>query len=352
MGRALTTRIAARLALALSVAAIWMSALAPHARADEALILSWTGPDACPAQPAVRAALQRLLGGDAATGAGVEVDARVTPTADARFTLTLVVRTAAGEATRTLEGASCDALMQAGALVIALGIDPEGVAARTHEALIEAPAAAPAPPTASPPAPDEDPAPPSHETASLLTAPERSETPRDEALSLRGRALVHALGEALAVPGVSAGLVAGAGLRVGGLDLTLEGLWVAPRRVTVALPRGAGARFTLLAARLRGCAALTRGVVELAPCLGFELGTVTGKSRGVSAPATGTALWAAPLAGLELRIFFSDLLALSARLDAAVPLGRPAFVVEGLGTVAELGLVSLRAELGASLYFP
>ncbi len=342
--------------------------VAPRARADAALTLTWSAPAECPQEPAVRAELRRLLGDDARAGAGVQVDARLVPRAGGRFGLTLLVRSEGGVASRTLEGVSCDALMQATALIVALGIDPEGVLARTAE---------PAPPdavttdavttdAATPDAattdaatqpPSAEPlrraAPTSGEAAALLSAPERgARVGAESGLRLRGRALVHLLGEALAVPGVSAGLSFGGGLRVGRIDVTLEGLWASRRSVAVPTLPGASADFALLAARLRGCVALTGGLVEVAPCLGFELGSLRGESRGVSAPASGSTLWAAPLAGLEVRATVHPLLALTARLDLAVPLRRPGFSVAGVGTVAEAGLVSVRGELGASLYFP
>ena len=363
-------------AVALVVAALGCVGLGfgvPRARADAALTLTWSAPAECPQEPAVRAELRRLLGDDARAGAGVQVEARLAPRAGGRFGLTLLVRSEGGVASRTLEGVSCDALMQATALIVALGIDPEGVLARTAE---------PAPPDAvttdavttdavttdaattdaattdaatQPPSaePLRRAAPTSGEAAALLSAPERgARVGAESGLRLRGRALVHLLGEALAVPGVSAGLSFGGGLRVGRIDVTLEGLWASRRSVAVPTLPGASADFALLAARLRGCVALTGGLVEVAPCLGFELGSLRGESRGVSAPASGSTLWAAPLAGLEVRVALHALLALTARLDLAVPLRRPGFSVVGVGTVAEAGLVSVRGELGASLYFP
>lgn len=353
-------------AMALGAAALVCVALGfgvPRARADAALTLTWSAPAECPQEPAVRAELRRLLGDDVRAGAGVQVDARLEPRAGGRFGLTLLVRSEGGVASRTLEGVSCDALMQATALIVALGIDPEGVLARTAEPTTPDAATTDAatPDAATPDAVTQPPraeplrraAPTSGEAAALLSAPERgARLGAGSGLRLRGRASVHVLAEALAVPGVSAGLSFGGGLRVGRVDLTLEGLWASRRSVAVPALPGASADFSLLAARLRGCVALTDGLVEVAPCLGFELGSLRGESRGVSAPSSGSTLWAAPLAGLEVRATVHPLLALTARLDLAVPLRRPGFSVVGVGTVAEAGLVSVRGELGASLYFP
>jgi hypothetical protein len=164
--------------------------------------------------------------------------------------------------------------------------------------------------------------------------------------------LAMAVVEALAVPGVSVGVLAGGGLRIGIVDLSVEGLWTAPRRRSVATPPGAGANFSLLTGRLRGRVALIEGWLELAPCAGFELGWLSGESFGVSAPSSGGALWIAPLVGAEARVFVHELIAITTRLDGSFPLARPAFVIAGVGPVTEPGAASLRAELGVSVYFP
>ena len=353
--------------LRLGVAMLWLGVAVGSARADAPLTLTWSAPAECPQLPAVQAELQRLLGAETQAGADTAVDVQLARAADARFVLTLIVRREGGEATRTLEGASCEALTQAGALVIALAIDPDAVAAHTADAPADAPQdaalitppAQPTPPTEPAQAqPDRDqPSAASRRDPRTRGARARGAAqpaaadgaPRSH-LRVAGRVFAHAVAEALAVPGVSAGFAAGAGVRVGVVDLTLEVLWAAPRGIEVAAPPNAGADFALTAGRLRGCVALTGGLVELAPCLGFELGVLRGESYGVSAPSSGGALWAAPMAGAELRVFVHDRVAVTARLDVAAPLQRPAFVIAGIGAITEPGVASVRGELGVSLY--
>ena len=322
---------------------------ASTARADAPLVLSFAAPASCPQQPAFEAEVHRLLGDDVAAGAGVAVNAQLTLSADGQYVLTLRVRVESGDSSRTLAGANCEALMMAGALVVALAIDPEGVAARAALPPPDAPVDPPNPPD---PAPRRAPPPRRRVPASPRAASPPHDTRSSSGPRIRGRVLAMAVVEALAVPGVSAAVLAGAGVRIGPVDLTVEGLWSAPRQISVPTPRGAGGRFSLLAGRLRGCVALTRGWLELAPCLGLELGWLSGESYGVSAPSAGGVLWIAPLAAAEARVFVHELVAITTRLDASFPIERPTFVIAGVGAVTEPGLASLRAEVGVSVYFP
>jgi len=347
-----------RLAPWLSFAMLLPCVAVGSARADAPLTLTWSAPAECPQLNAVQAELQRLLGAETQAGAGTAVDGRLALAAELRFVLTLIVRSAGGEATRTLEGANCEALAQAGALVIALAIDPDAVAAHTAEAPADAPQ------DAALVAPPEQPTPLTESAQAQAGRDQRTRDARARGATLSagaegaprshlrvaGRMFAHVVAEALAVPGLSAGFAAGAGVRLGVVDLTLEVLWTAPRGIDVVAPPNAGADFGLTAGRLRGCVALTGGLIELAPCLGFELGVLRGESRGVSAPSAGGALWAAPMIGAELRVFVHDLVAVTARLDVAAPLLRPAFVIAGIGAVTEAGVASVRGELGVSLY--
>ena len=100
------------------------------ALAADRLALKWTAPAGCPAAAEVKAEVDRLLGASRVQPAKT-IDVSGAVSRDERGTWHVRLETPAGGTTRAREihGASCRAVTDAAALVLALMIDPEAVAA-------------------------------------------------------------------------------------------------------------------------------------------------------------------------------------------------------------------------------
>jgi hypothetical protein len=92
--------------------------------------------------------------------------------------------------------------------------------------------------------------------------------------------------------------------------------------------------------------------VEISPELGFEVGALSGTGFGVIAPASGTALWAAPHAGARGAYPLTDHLELVVVAHGVVPVTRESFVISGLGEVHRPPAVTVRAGLGLEVRLP
>ncbi len=122
-----------RLGRALTVLLVLGPALAGalgDALAADRLALKWTAPAGCPAAAEVKAEVDRLLGASRVQPAKA-IDVSGAVSRDERGTWHVRLETPAGGTTRAREihGASCRAVTDAAALVLALMIDPEAVAA-------------------------------------------------------------------------------------------------------------------------------------------------------------------------------------------------------------------------------
>jgi hypothetical protein len=127
------------------------------------------------------------------------------------------------------------------------------------------------------------------------------------------------------------------------------GAWLG-RSVDIS-PYGAGGTVSLIAGTAATCRNLLTGRVELGPCIGIELGRLHASGYGVSSPDEAATLWAALKAGAAVSWFPVPQAALVLRLDAAVPLSRPRFVLDGVGPVHRISAVAGRAAAGAEMRF-
>lgn len=324
---------------------------APHvARAQEPTpLLEWQAPEVCPSRAVVEAEIERILGRRPAGGpyAGVTVTARV-----GRVSALLLLE---GGGRRRIEAASCEALLRAVALILALHIDPDALSLDAPE-----PPPEPAPPPPEPPVPElEGPVDlqrarhpdPARELGSPF-APGVSRDPREpDARFLGGAALSLDLG---AMPDTSPGIWLGASARLGGLlEVGLEARYQPEQRASLAPRPQVGAEVTLVAGRLRLGAAVVVArlpvVLELVPVAAIELGSVSARAVGLMTPLAGASLWWALDVGLEARAFFLDALGLFLRGELQVALRRSSFLVEGYETpvfrAADVGFVGLVGAL-------
>lgn len=300
-----------------------------QAPVEDAIV--WEAPARCPGPAVVRATVARLL--RASTGRpSFRAAARVEEEGE-ELTVKLSVTVGEGTGERVLRGGSCEALADATATIIALAVDPDGVArlpagpAATVAPLVLVPASPP------PPAPSvEAPAPP---------VPLPVETV--------SRAMVGPyLGVEIGLlPSVLPTLGAFGSVRRGPLGFVLWGATGTGQRVVA--PSGAGAEVSAAAIGAGAC----RGLLALpvGPCLGLSAARVAGGGfgAGIAPRANSKVLVRAEIGaeGVVERGFWG------ARIAAFViaPLQRQSFVVGEGEELFRPSVVGGRAELTAFVQF-
>jgi hypothetical protein len=325
------------LALALCAAAQLAWTRVAHAE-PLPLELDWSGPDGCPTTSDVRSELERIAHArEGAQLSAVTVRGRIEHT---RAAYVLKLETVADGllGTKRLEAARCQDLLAAATLVIALtfGEDIELVAQGTGDPPREA---AETPPKSSDPsdAPSPTQPAPAASVSALAPAP-------------RGRRFGWELG-------------AGArGLR--GLERSPSlGPYVefraGPRRISGSvsfaafLPResrfeGVDLRSSAVVLSVGTCLALVERWTRVGVCGLVEGGRVTMSAAPVLDSREAHAPWYAASPSLELSWMLGAALALRVAAGAAVSLGRPRFVIDGLGTVHETATFAPGVGLGVA----
>lgn len=330
----------------------FLAASLAGARADaaELLRLSWDAPKGCPSGESVRSAAVRNA---PASAIALEADAVVSHRD--RWTVTLKTRRPEASGERVLEAASCTALADATAVILALALVPPG-----EEAVPPPPVAANA--TAIATATPEPPAVTTTATATANPAPippspaedrPRSSPPKSASKNDGPPALAvggFAATDATTLPAVAlggGGLIAwtpGA-LRIEALVSAFGGQSRTVGQST------AGARFTMTSVGAGACYTVLKTAIELAPCAGGSMHWVSAEGFGATANYDASARWAAVDAGLLARAPLTSWLALRGRVDGLVPLGRPSFEVENEGVVHKPPPFGIRAALGVELNF-
>jgi len=343
----------------------------------EKLVLTWDGPPECPGREAVRARISSLLGADVESFARdvVTVSGRVVVTsAGAELHLETAVpsdqgRTASDGSTvlhgeRTLRGATCEEVTGAGALVIALAIDPKAVEATSLRGPVAAfstpPPASAAPSAAAAPTPSAAPPPPPPIDANTPPA-ERS--PRSEAEArTEGRIDARVVMDLGALPGPSIGAGLGAGFSLGRFTARFEGSYFFLRfaKASTPAPDGGerGADVSLVTFDVDGCYAVVPGAVELDVCAIVEPGALLAVGSGLQRNTSAIKPWIALGGSTEILVKRWSPLTLRAGVGALVPLGRSHVrfteTDETSSTLVDLdrpAIVSGRAFLGAGLSF-
>ena len=308
--RAVSSRLLACAALGL-VAALSTSALA--ASTSPPLALEWTPAEGCPTRDALLAEIARVRGSSAAPSS-VSVRLAVDHAASS-WHAALTLTTSSGVSQRAFDGASCEAVAFAAALVTAVALDAEPE---------PAPAPKPAPPLplpSGPPGPGEDP-----------FAPERVALPPSVPPRIpHGTLATTGALESGSLPSVAAGVRVAAGWRgaLGPGRLRIEAdaaLW-GPQSTHLAAASSEGATLALEAFGGRACYTFSAGHLELGPCTGLEVERL--EARGFSAHRAhdGTAVYGAWQAGALACWNLASPLSLRADLGIRVPVAPPHLVV-------------------------
>jgi hypothetical protein len=303
---------------------------APTASAAE---LSWAAPPECARALDVRDQVERLLGRDLASVEGMDFSVAVRAEGEPqRWSLELRSRTASEQGARDFSGASCEELVDAVAIAIAMAVEgrDEAEAENAHPE-VETETAAP-------------------EAVSEAPAPEmQAPAPVDRALEpVRPQVfdVLLALGvaaDAGALPGPSAGAELEASLGFGGFRLTALAALYAERSATIEGDRGGD--FSLALAGLLGCVRRGPREWQLLGCGGAELGWLSGEGA-VTRAKLGGQLWSALRAEVGAVLPVAGDVGLEARVGAALPLVRRDFVVDGDDLVHRPAALAGRGFLG------
>ena len=170
------SRLRAAALLALVLPAVAATALPKALAQTGSFSLSWQAPAECPDETHVRRAVEQLLGEGPPPPAHVSAHAVVEHTSSGHWNVRLTTVRDGAPGERVVESESCQSLADATALILALTIDPERVAARAPGA-----ASAPASSTVAPAAPSASAAAPAPASASPTAPPAASPAPAPSA---------------------------------------------------------------------------------------------------------------------------------------------------------------------------
>ena len=305
--------------------------------------LRWNAPPSCPSGEVVRSRVLQLVGPHVT----LEASASVT---EAQGTYRAALKVRAGESVgeRTVDAASCEALADAVAVVVAMA----------GTTMASPPIAPPAPPVevAPPPvplpfpSPALVPAPPLKEEAPLASKPTTPTRPHVR-IGVEGSVDLGTLpsateGVRLSVMGLPRSDVA--------LGVAAE-LWANRSGSPASLPTQ-GADFSLLSVDALGCyGAFHRRAFELSGCGIVELDRLSAQGTGPK-PQDPTAWWIGLGLGLRGRWELTHAFALTADIDGIVPTAQQQFSIAGpANTTAAIvhvtSIVAGRGHLGGEVRF-
>ena len=319
------------LVAAFALGTVTRTAAADGATRDRVIRLTWRAPPECPSGGDVIADARSLVINREALeeGTPITVDAVVGRVAAERWTLTLAV----GGAKQRLEASTCADLARAGALFLALLMDPESASSKPNPAPQPPGPQPPAPPATAPAASASPSKPPTVPLAPEIAVDSK---PEDEPSGGAGALTpLAAAGVALdlgTLPRAGVlGVVAG-GIRVRRFDIMLEGAVGPPEDTSV--DGAAGARLTAASATVKPCyAVFTRGRVRLEPCLPIEVGWIHGQGIGIAQSRSSDSFWWSVGGAIALWLDLGSRLEAREDVAALVPLVRPNFTLTGLGSV-------------------
>lgn len=316
--------------------------------ASDGYALTWDGPEDCDAGDEARDAIDRLLGepnDDAPHRSRVEAHAQVVTVADdaaAKWHLELELR--AGDVTgrRRLDAVSCEDLVQATALIVAIAIDPKVALEASTSAADD-----PGPPEPTPAAPEPDPPTPAP------VEPAVEPTPADA--SVHGHLRVG-LGPAWGlVPGWTAAVGLAGGVQRGFWRVSLAANAHLPREIDSSANPAVGGRFWAWTVGAAGCgvppAVGGRASVRFLLCAGLDAGLVHGVGVGDLQQRRDAAPWIGGRAGPSVVWTPSRRLGVYLQADLVVGIERPAFRTDPSGFLYRPAQVGFLAGLGAEFDF-
>lgn len=318
------------------------------------LSLEWNAPPECPDQAYVRAMVEQLLGTGPRPAVQVQARAEVTRGENGRWDLQLFTTREGTTGERAVQAPSCRSLADATALIVALTVDParadRRIAAGSAPSAPATASSTPTPTLSPTPTPTPSPSPSPSSTPSSTPSPSPTPTSttsppktRDRSASptrrtriaeapsrpVRGAVFAALYTDRGTLPNQAYGAMLAASFFFGALRLEGYAAYWPPLTEAVSGHTADGGRISLYAGGARGCFtfALGGGAVDLAPCLGLELGDLHGAGFfGAQPQGTVDGLWMAGSAGGIATVHVGGPVRLVLGLEAAIPLRRDQFV--------------------------
>lgn len=273
--------------VAVAVSLVTSGAWAQEAQPKARVSLRADAPDECPDDAQLLHRVEALLGRSSSEGVqqplGVRVNVQGNPSSG--YVATLAFTSAQGTEQRVLEHPSCEKLIEAASLVIALAIDPDAV--RATQQAREAPTSpAPAPAAVQP----------------IAAAPKIVErVVFVERKSVEGLRLgVHGALGAGPLPRLGAGLQVALGYQRAAWRAEVLGRYWAPRSEAVGLGSNGSIDLELASVGLRGCWLPLTGDWSVAGCLGADLGDLRGRGLDLDAERVSHARYSSLAAGFRV----------------------------------------------------
>jgi hypothetical protein len=336
-----------------------------HAHADplSQVTVRWEAPDDCPDRVALDNELHRDLEGSQAPSMRLSVRARVEQLRPETWRVSIVTESIEGKSERAITAHSCQALLDATSLIVAMLIDPETAAthARPIEGSTESAAVAAPPAAVLPPVPS-----PRNQFPSEIQNQNQTMVLKGIVVPARGAPRPKASGIIAAWAALDYGsLPSGTEVLGGALGLTygpwraetLLGAWLPQSKVVggTLYPQDGG-QFDKLAGSAKLCrTAWSPARFALSTCAGFELARLSGTGQHLQGTQTRHSLVPSPQAAL-LGIFgLTNVLAFRLDLDVSFPLNRPKFGFYSPGQqeneIFQPQWYSLRAAAGFEVHF-
>lgn len=302
--------------------------------------LTWTGPDNCADGEIVRATVREIFGGAVPAAAPFRATAQVRERRG-QLRLELVLERDGQRSRRVLSASTCDGLVSAAALILAIAIDPScGLRGPQDE-----PGEAAAEPLAV-----------SEPVTRPIQAVEPEESPhriQPPNVSSRTPVAIHYFLRVAAeltlnmLPAPAMGASIAGGVAYGRTRVSLGLAFSAPR---TAASGELSADISSIAARLLGCYELGRGVLVIEPCLGVEMGDVIASSVSAQIANVGHGLVLAASASIAAHIRVTRRVVAFLGADFVLPVVRPGFTIDSTEffRVAQYGA---RAFAGFELHF-
>ena len=305
--------------------------------------LRWEAPADCPQQDAMLDKVKALLAGSPPAGEPVQATGTIRRAESGMFQLSLDTRQGERSFHRSIEAASCTEAADAGALIVALAVDPE---LPSRDVQVRASDGATTTPEPLPTRPEPLKPPPSSAAPAAPARPAASK-PR----AVRGSVSDMLIGDVGTLPPPAWGGEFGLGLGLSPLRFELLFTVLPERRRIIRRDPDRGGDFELLAGGLRGCYLLGARLL-VGGCLGLELGRTQGVGVGTDRIAEREETWFAGRAGAVAMYPHGGLAAVRASLEGLIPVTRPEFELDNVGSVHQAGFVIGRLGLGLEMSFP
>jgi len=319
MRAVLTTRCCGG-AILFVVAPVVIASSASAARGQQA-VLHWSAPADCSEPP--------TFASEVPLEEGQTIEAWIEIEQPDVALWRLAVRTEGqhGNRERRLEGESCEAVVRAARVIVALAANPAAVVA-------------PAPLPVIPPEPEMD----------RTEPPEQLDPPQDDdggsALAFGPRMMVGA--------GLLPGAALGVGLDAGWLSLPfrigigVDYFFARPENLSGSVP-AAGGDFDALSLRSNICYAVVPDPFRVFGCAGLGIDVMRGDGRGISNPTNTIEAWPVGTLGIEIDVIIASWAELVLGVEGWVAPLTTKFEIESLGEVYDPSVVGVRGSVGARL---